>query len=245
MPFTFTLSQRLARIKAASLLLPAAALVIASCDLRPRGSGTGVDNPVTQVFVSPDSLILDPLQSYQFHVFGRTQAGDSVTVSVRWSASAGLITSSGMYTADTSANDVLVTAMLTTSTTSGTSNVKKRRLIQIVINPATSSVLTGAMQQFTAYGRRNTGDSVSVSVTYSATGGIISGSGAYTAGQTAGTYRAIAKQNGSSLADTSVVTVTAVPVASVTVSPAAPSVQVGQTVQLTATPQDAIGNALS
>src|SRR6266705_2369887 len=101
------------------------------------------------------------------------------------------------------------------------------------------------MRQFTAYGRRNTGDSVSVSVTYSATGGVISGTGAYTAGQTAGTYRAIAKQNGSSLADTSVVTVTAVPVGSVTASPAAPSVQVGQTVQLTATPQDAIGNALS
>src|SRR6266581_6811320 len=211
MPFTFKLSQRLARIKAASLLLPAAALVIASCDLRPRGSGTGVDNPVTQVFVSPDSLILDPLQSYQFHVFGRTQAGDSVPVSVRWSASAGLITSSGMYTADTSANDVLVTAMLTTSTTSGTSNVKKRRLIQIVINPATSSVLTGAMQQFTAYGRRNTGDSVSVSVTYSATGGIISGSGAYTAGQTPGAYQVTAKQNGGSLTDTAAVTVASAP----------------------------------
>src|SRR6266704_2517419 len=211
MPFTFKLSQRLARIKAASLLLPAAALVIASCDLRPRGSGTGVDNPVTQVFVYPDSLILDPLQSYQFHVFGRTQAGDSVTVSVRWSASAGLITSSGMYTADTSANDVLVTAMLTTSTTSGTSNVKKRRLIQIVINPATSSVLTGAMQQFTAYGRRNTGDSVSVSVTYSATGGIISGSGAYTAGQTPGAYQVTAKQNGGSLTDTAAVTVASAP----------------------------------
>src|SRR6266702_6731739 len=131
MPFTFKLSKRLARIKAASLLLPIAALVIASCDLRLRGSGTGVDGAVAQVFVSPDSLILDPLQSYQFHAFGRTQAGDSVPVSVRWTASAGLITSSGMYTADTSANDVLVTAMLTTSTTSGTSNVKKRRLIQI------------------------------------------------------------------------------------------------------------------
>ncbi len=74
---------------------------------------------------------------------------------------------------------------------------------------------------------------------------MISGTGAYTAGQSAGTYRAIAKQNGSSLADTSVVTVTVVPVASVTVSPAAPSVQVGQTVQLAATPEDANGSALS
>ena len=105
MPFTFKLSKRLARIKAASFV-PIIATLLASCDLQPRGSGTGVDNPVTQVFVFPDSLILDPLQSYQFHVFGRTQVGDSVPVSVRWSASAGPISSGGVYTADTSAADV-------------------------------------------------------------------------------------------------------------------------------------------
>ena len=40
-------------------------------------------------------------------------------------------------------------------------------------------------------------------------------------------------------------TVTTVPVASVTVSPATASIQVGQTVQLTATPRDASGNPLS
>src|SRR5258708_72974 len=210
MPFTFKLSKRLARIKAAWLLLPIAALVIASCDLRPRGSGTGVDGAVTQVFVSPDSLILDPLQSYQFHVFGRTQAGDSVPVSVRWSASAGLITSGGMYTADTSANDVMVTAMLTTSTISGTSSVKKRRLVRIVINPKSTTISVGGFQQFSAFGVKNTGDSVNVTVSYSATGGTILSAGGYTAGQTAGSYRAIAKQNGGSLADTSGVPVSAV-----------------------------------
>ncbi len=43
---------------------------------------------------------------------------------------------------------------------------------------------------------------------------------------------------------TSLVTVTPVPVATVSVSPAAPSVAAGQTVQLTATPRDANGNAL-
>src|SRR2546426_9878228 len=43
---------------------------------------------------------------------------------------------------------------------------------------------------------------------------------------------------------TSGVTVTFVPVASVTVNPASASVQVGQTVQLSATPRDANGNAL-
>ena len=200
MPFTFKLSKRLARIKGASLLLPVAALVVASCDLRQRGSGTGVDAAATQVFVSPESLILDPLQSYQFHVFGRTQAGDSVPVSVNWGASAGAISGSGMYTADTSAADVVVTATLSSSTVKGTSNVKKRRLVLVIINPKTTTLSAGGSQQFDAYGVRNTGDSVAVSVTFSATGGIISSAGTYTAGQTAGTYRVMAKQNGGSLA---------------------------------------------
>ncbi len=225
-------------------IFTALSAALTACDMH-RNPGTGVDDAVAQVLVWPDTLTLDPFENHAFQAFGRTQAGDSVPVSVRWSASAGAITSGGVYTADTSAADALVTATLISSALSGTSSVKKRRVVQIVISPNPTTVSAGGVRQFTAYGRRNTGDSVSVSVTYSATGGAISGTGAYTAGQTAGTYRAIAKQNGSSLADTSVVTVAAVPVASVTVSPAAPSVQVGQTIQLTATPQDAIGNALS
>ncbi len=244
MPFTFKLSQRLARMRLAALTIPAAAAVLTACDMQ-RNPGTGVDDPVTQVIVSPDSLMLDPLQSYQFHVFGRTQAGDSVPVSVRWAASAGPITQSGMYTADTSAADVLVTATLSTSAVNGTSSVKKRRLIQIVINPKNTVMPVGGVQQFAVYGRKNTGDSVNVSVTYGATGGAISGSGAYTAGQTAGAYQVIARQSGGSLADTSAVTVEIVPVASVAVSPASATVPVGQTVQLAATPKDAGGNALS
>ena len=217
---------------------------LTACDIQ-RNPGTGVDNPVAQVMVSPDTSTLDPFESHQFRVFGRTQAGDSVPVTVRWSASAGTITSSGMYTADTSAADVTLTATLSTTAVSGTSKVRKRRLIQIVIDPKNTTVPAGSLRQFTAYGRRNTGDSVSVSVSYAATGGAISGSGAYTAGQTSGNYRVIAQQNGGSLADTAVVTVAVVPVASVTVSPATASLTVGQTVQLAATPRDANGSALA
>src|SRR5216110_712742 len=166
MPFTFKLSKRLALIKAASLLLPVAALVIASCDLQPR-SGTGVDNPVAQIVVYPDTLTLDPQQSFQFRVFGRTQAGDSMPVSVRWETSAGSVSAFGVYTADTSAADAVVTATLSTSTTSGTARVKKRRLVRVVINPKSTALEVGGFQQFAAYGVKNTGDSASVSVTYS------------------------------------------------------------------------------
>src|SRR2546427_963602 len=108
-----------------------------------------------------------------------------------------------------------------------------------------ASLLIGTTLQFATYGRKRNGDSVALSVDSSATGGTISAAGMYTAGQSAGTYRVIAMQSGGTLADTAGVTITNVPVASVTVSPATASVPVGQTVQLTATPKDANGNPLS
>ncbi len=156
-----------------------AVVLLAACDLRPRNS-IGVDNPVTGVVVYPDSLTLDPQQSFQFRVFGRTQAGDSVPVSVRWSASAGSISAAGVYTADTSAADATVTATLANSTVNGSSNVKKNRLVQLVIDPKSTTLTVGGLQQFSVFGRKSAGDSVSVAVTYSGTGGAISGAGAYT-----------------------------------------------------------------
>src|SRR5207237_8529899 len=94
-------------------------------------------------------------------------------------------------------------------------------------------------------GSRKTGRSVAVSVAYAATGGIISGAELYTAGQSAGTYQVIATQSGGTLASTAAVTISSVPVASVTVSPAAASLTAGATTQLTATPEDSSGTALT
>ncbi len=224
---------------------PTAVALLAACEIPRRTSSTGVDNPVAQVVVYPDTLTLDPLQNFQFGAFGHTAAGDSVPVSVHWVASAGLISQGGMYTADTSGTDVIVTATLANSTVSGTSQVKKRRLVKILINPKNTALAVGGFQQFAVYGLKNTGDSVSVSVTYSATGGTISGSGAYTAGRTTGSYRVIAKQNGGALADTSAVTVLTIPVASVVVSPASGTLAPGATLQLSAATLDSAGNPLS
>ncbi|PYP73556.1 MAG: hypothetical protein DMD41_05450, partial [Gemmatimonadetes bacterium] len=217
--------------------------LLAACELAPHTTGP-TSGAVVQIVVRPDSVALDPQQTQPFRAFGRTAAGDSVPTTVLWSTSGGTITPSGMYTADTSASDALVTASLSTSQVSGTANVKKKRVVQILVSPASAVLAEGSAQQFTAYGRKNTGDSVSVNVSYAATGGTITQSGFYTAGQAVGLFRVTAKQNGSSLTDSSAVSVIAVPVASVAVSPASASVGVGQTVPLTATTQDANGNPL-
>src|SRR2546426_5544512 len=248
MPFTFKLSKRLALMKAWLLLAAAAALaglpLLVACELARRTTGP-TSGAVVQIVVRPASVALDPQQPQPFRAFGRTAAGDSVPTTVLWSTSGGTITPSGMYTADTSASDALVTASLSTSQVSGTANVKKKRVVQILVSPASAVLAEGGGQQFTAYGRKNTGDSVSVNVSYAATGGTITQSGFYTAGQAVGNFHVTAKQNGGSLTDSSAVSVIAVPVASVAVSPASASVVVGQTVQLTATPQEAHGQPLS
>src|SRR5437870_5688576 len=241
MPFTFKLSQRLARMK---LPLAIAAAAFAACELPVRVTDpTPPNSPVVQIVSSPDSVTLDPDQTQQFVAYGRTQAGDSVAVAVSWSASGGTITGGGLYTANSVAGNYQVTA---TAQVSGSSQVKNRGpMAQIILTPLSASAVGGGRVQFAVYGKRKNGDSVAVSVAYAATGGIISGAGLYTAGQSAGTYQVMATQSGGTLASTAAVTISSVPVASVAVSPVAAGLTVGATSQSTARSKGANGTALS
>src|SRR2546422_10889347 len=135
MPFTFKLSKRLALSKTA-VALPAA--LLAACEKPLRLTSPTPPGPVVQVVTSPDSVTLDPYQAQQFVAYGRTQAGGSVAVAVRWSTSGGTITSSGLYTADSIVGSYQVTATAqvaatapaaataTNTTISGSSSVKNR-----------------------------------------------------------------------------------------------------------------------
>jgi hypothetical protein len=78
----------------------------------------------------------------------------------------------------------------------------------VVLTPDTASLAAGATQQFTASGKMSDGSTSPVTLAWSATGGTISSTGLYTAGQMAGTFQAIATQSGGALADTATVTVT-------------------------------------
>jgi len=98
MPFAFKLSRRLARIRCTAFVLATAAL--AACE-KSSPSVTGLSQPVSQVvqiLVSPNAILLSPTQSQQFAAYARTAAGDSTTVAVTWSATAGTISPSGLYT---------------------------------------------------------------------------------------------------------------------------------------------------
>src|SRR5437773_736564 len=233
--------------------------LLAACE-RPLGpTQPPPGDPVVQIVTSPPSVTLDPYQPQQFLAYGRTQAGDSVAVVVSWSVSGGTITSGGLYAADTNVGTYQLTAAAqvaatasaaatTTSTTaSGSSTVKNRGpLTKVILTPVTASVLVGGTLQYAAYGRRKNGDSTSVNVVYAASGGTITAAGLYTAGQTAGPYHVAATQSsGGTLTDTAAVSITDIPVASVTVSPTTASLPVGVTRPFTAVTKDAAGNTLT
>src|SRR5204862_1164763 len=116
----------------------------------------------------------------------------------------------------------------------------------VAVSPATASVVAGQAMQLAATPKEASGNALAGRVVTWASRApavaTVNGSGLVT-GAAAGIASITAASEGQSGA--AVVSVTAVPVASVAVSPATASVGVGQTVQLTATPRDASGNALS
>src|SRR3989442_3776261 len=258
MPFTFKLSKRLALMKAS--LVPAAAAALVACKLQDRRGITDLtlpSNSVVQVVTSPDTVTLEPSVTQQFLAYGRTEAGDSVAITMTWSTTDGAVSSGGLYTAAPLQGDYDVTATVlqTTATASsatsqglarGHSIVHVRanpQLAQVVVAPRTVSLGTGSTQPFVSYGRLNNGDSVAVSgVTWSAQGGTISPSGLYVAGLVPGGY--VVTWTASGILGTALLAATNVSVASVAVSPASATMSMGATQQLSATPQDAAGEVV-
>ena len=78
-------------------------------------------------------------------------------------------------------------------------------VVQIRVVPDSVALDPSQTQGFVAVGRTAGGDSMAVDVTWTATGGTITSSGLFTAGQTAGSFRVIARLTNGSLADTSAV----------------------------------------
>jgi hypothetical protein len=169
---------------------------------------------LTSIIVSPATASLLVGGTQQFNVVGRLSDGTQVGVAVNWTASGGSVNTNGRFTAPQVAGTYRVVATTTTGGLADTSLVTVNpavTLTKINVTPPTTSLLTGAIQQFTATGQLSNGGSSAVSVNWSATGGSINSSGQYTAGNTPGTFRAIAVQQGGTLADTSVITINNLP----------------------------------
>ncbi len=193
--------------------LRAAVLLVAGCttrDQQPSGPAG-----VTQVIITPSHMTIAAGATQQFSAYGRNPAGDSVAVAVVFSATGGVITPGGLFTAGSLAGGFAVMVTEEGGVLADTADVTVTVtgppiLVQVVLQPSSASLAPGATRQFAVYGRMSNGDSVAVGVAYDATGGTITPAGLYAAGQTTGSYRVIATDTGGAYADTASVMIATV-----------------------------------
>jgi hypothetical protein len=174
---------------------------------------------LASIVVTPDKVTLKPGVEQAFTAMGnRRRTGTRVPVGVTWSVSGGgTIDAGGTYLAGDTAGTYRVIAVNTAGTLADTATVTIDApplptppppapvVSQVTLVPSTATLVTATTRQFQAYGRTTAGDSVAVSVVFTADGGTVTPTGLYTAGPTAGTFRVIAGTG--ALADTSIVTV--------------------------------------
>src|SRR5436309_5330412 len=255
MTFTYKLAQRLARLKhRTAIAATVVAAVIVGCELPVRTTDTG--STITQLVVAPKNVTLQPNQTYDFVAVGFTATGDSADESVSWTATDGSVTSSSSgkrhyghyHNANCGLSKVVATSNPGNLSDTATVTVSGCTVpvASVSVTPASATVAAGQSVQLTATPKDANGNPLSGrTVTWSSNNtsvAIADVNGNVTA-IAPGSATITATSEGQS--GTAAITVTSVPVASVTVSPASASVQAGQTVQLTATPKDVNGNPLT
>jgi len=161
---------------------------------------------LASITLSPRSVSLGTGKTQQFSVSGKLSDGTPTSVSPTYSATGGTISTTGLYTAGTTAGTFRVIATAAGKADTSAVTLTAPTLSSITLTPGSVSLSAGQGQQFSVSGTLSDGTTTSVSPTYTATGGTISAAGLYTAGTTAGTFRVIA--TAASKADTSAVTLT-------------------------------------
>ena len=256
MPFAYKLAYRLARLKHRTLAGAAAAVaaaVVLSCEL-PVATPNAT---VSQLIIIPHTVTLQLNQDQDFVAVGLSAAGDTTPSTVSWNVTGGTITDMGssngrhygQYHSGT-CGSFKVAATSHPDRTSDTATVTVAGCVApvaaVTVSPAAPTVQVGQTAQLTATPRDASGNPLTGRViTWQSSNGAVAsvnGSG-LVSGVATGTATITATSEGQS--GTAVVTVSNVPVASVTVTPASASVPQGATVQLTATPRDANGTALT
>ena len=248
MSFKHKISRRLAA------LIAVTAAIVYACEL--PVTTTPPTNSVAQLIISPKAVAVQPNQDADLTAVGLTTSGDTADISVTWSATAGTVTDAGTNRGNHygryrngTCGDFKVAATSSPGDKSDTASVTVTCGVPVAtvdVTPPSASVIANQTVQLTATPKDASGNALSgrvVTWASSNTGvATVSASGLVT-GKAAGTATITATSEAKS--GSAAITVTAVPVASVAVTPAAASVAEGNTVQLTATPKDASGSPLT
>jgi hypothetical protein len=211
---------------------------------------------LASITMTPETVTVAIDATQQFTAVGTDAHGNVVSIAPVWSVVAGggtIDSSSGRFTAGTTAGAFTGTVKATSGSIAGTASVTVTAgaLSSITVTPPSSSLEIGAQQSYTAVGHDSHGNVVAITPTWSLVsgGGSISGSGVFTAGTVAGTFtntvRASVGAGCGSIAGRASATVLAGPLANITVSPSTVTLAYGATQQYTAAGGDAYGNAVA
>ena len=222
-----------------------AGVLTLACDVH----GVTAPGTLVSMTVSPNATLVAGT-TQQMTAVGYDADGRIVPISPTWSIAAGggTIVSSGVFTAGS------VPGLYANTVVGSVGSISARASMTIIPGPLASIVVTptpvvlgiGTTQQFTAEGRDAVGNIVPFAGTWSvvAGGGAVDGNGVFTAGTVVGTYANTVQASSGGLKGTATVTVTAGPLASITVTPNPATMGVGLSQQFTATGKDASGNVV-
>jgi hypothetical protein len=141
------------------------------------GGGAGL----AQVVLVPQSVSLLAGERAEFAAYGRTSAGDSVSVNATYTATGGTISNAGVYTAGPTAGSYRVIAGASGLADTSEVTIAPAAIDRVVLLPDVAASRGGAATRFTASLRNTLGESVSGSPVYEATCGSITSAGVYTA----------------------------------------------------------------
>ena len=226
------------------LVVAAAGVLVTACDTstKPR--------TLTSISVNAISSSLTINGTLQYTAIGQDADGNVVAISPVWSvvAGGGSISSTGLFTAGTTAATFANTVRATSGGISGSTTVTviAGTLATITVTPNPVSLAINATQLFTAVGRDAGSNVVAITPVWTvvASGGSISSSGLFTAGTTAGTFTNTARATSGAISGSATVTVTAGALATITVTPNPATLIVNTTRQLTAVGRDASNNVV-
>ncbi|HSM16762.1 MAG TPA: hypothetical protein VK845_07175, partial [Gemmatimonadales bacterium] len=110
--------------------------LLAACASGDLKEGIGPDSSgLSALVVTPSSATVEANQAIPFAAYGRTQNGDSVGVSVEWSATGGAIDAAGTYTAGPAVGNFQVTAVVANGSITSSATVA-------VVSPGSGPVVT-------------------------------------------------------------------------------------------------------
>jgi hypothetical protein len=209
---------------------------------------------VTALTISPTTVTLAQGGTQQFTVVAKNSAGDVLVIpNPTWSVTAGggTITSTGLYTAGTTAGTFTVSVTCSGITATASVIVSPGALLTITVTPNPVTLVIGATQTFTAVGRDASGNVVVINPSWSVTAGggsIPNGTtgltAPFTAGNTTGTFPNTVRATQGAIFGTATVNVIAGPLFAITVTPNPDTLAVGAQQQFTAVGKDAGGNVV-